>query len=58
MSNKKLNRCFSKCRHTIIMLVLTSFIVVLSACGSNEPETFTIGVINLTPVLEPVFENQ
>lgn len=41
------------------MLVVTLFIVVgllLSACGTTQPKTVTIGVVNLTPALDPVFD--
>ncbi len=41
------------------IIAITCLIVIgllLVACDTTQPKTFTIGVINLTPVLDPVFE--
>jgi putative ABC transport system substrate-binding protein len=41
------------------MLVVTLFIVaglLLAACGAAQPETFTIGVVNYVPNLNPVLD--
>ena len=41
------------------MLVVTLFIVtglLLAACGTPQPQTFTVGVVNLTPTLNPTFD--
>jgi len=39
----------------VALLVMISFTMV--SCGLAKPETITVGVINLAPVLEPVYES-
>ncbi len=39
-------------RHSVIVTSLIVIGLFLTACGASEPETFTIGVVNLTPLLD------
>ena len=45
-------------KHTIHVLLLIFMALLVTACQSQEetPQEFTIGVINLGPVLDPIYE--
>jgi putative ABC transport system substrate-binding protein len=52
----KLNQQLEHKQRIIVIACLIVIGLLLAACGITQPKTFTIGVINLTPVLDPVFE--
>jgi putative ABC transport system substrate-binding protein len=52
----KLNQQLEYKQQIVVTTCLLVIGLLLAACGITQPKTFTIGVINLTPVLDPVFE--
>jgi putative ABC transport system substrate-binding protein len=52
----KLNRQLKYMQQIVVVTGLLVIGLFLAACGITQSKTFTIGVINLTPSLEPVLE--
>ena len=52
----KHNQRFKYRQRIVAVTLFITIGLLLAACGIIQPKTFTIGVINLTPVLDPVFE--
>jgi len=49
-------KCNSIQRGCIGMMLIALLVLGLSACGPQAPETYTIGVVNFSLALDPVFE--
>lgn len=52
----KLNQQLEYKQQIVVITCLMVIGLLLAACGITQPKTFTIGVINLTPALDPVLE--